>query len=623
MNTHNVLSLKVAFILMGGLLAGLPVARASIILALNPDFMDSSTGKEFGGSVDLAPAPNGDFILRLEPLAEGRNYTNARIANSGPVTAGHTYRVSYEMRAVPKVSGESVGQAGLQVTIGGFAGSGRIEREQIERQSVSVVGEDWESFSFNWVAKSDYPPGELRIEFRPSYFREIIELRGLTFVDLGVDPPINTRRTGFSYPGQEPDADWRAAADARIRKHRMAPLNVAVVDEWGDPVEGAEVRIEMTRHAYLFGTCVKASRLTDAPIVARDPEFDFDQYLADNRIYREKVKELFNFVVFENDMKWPNWAGWRADRGWTQQITMDAVDWLKDNDFTIKSHTMLWGSWKNTPDYLKEKESDPDALRKAINRHLLDQGAAFTGHIQYADVLNEAMSHNDLIEVVGWDQIDDWFKTARTAMPDVRLVINEFDMVGNGGSIKRQNSHYNLVKRLLEDGAPIDVLGFQAHFWSTRLTPPDRILSIIDRFATLGLPLMVSEFDMNILDEELQADYTRDFLTAWFSHPSTEAFLMWGFWAKAHWFGEPGAMFRADWSPKPNLASYIGLVFDDWWTHEALKTDAAGIAESRVFKGDYEITVTAPGYHTAIRRPAVRDEGLELPVVLYPKDSAE
>jgi hypothetical protein len=92
---------------------------------------------------------------------------------------------------------------------------------------------------------------------------------------------------------------------------------------------------------------------------------------------------------------------------------------------------------------------------------------------------------------------------------------------------------------------------------------------------------------------------------------------MWGFWAKAHWFGEPGAMFRADWSPKPNLTAYTDLVYGDWWTRETLQTGADGTAEIRVFKGDYEITVTAPGYHTAFRRPAVIGDGLELPVVLY------
>lgn len=570
--------------------------------------------------LDVVLSPDKDMeILHLAPPAEGKGQASIRIASHKPVKAGRHYLVQYELQTVPAGTGTSVGQGGVQVTIGGFPGEGRIEREQIERQSISVVGEDWEAFSFVWIAGNDYDPGDLRIDFRLSYFREVIELRGLSITDLGENHPEGARRSGYSYPGQQPDAAWRAQADARIREHRMAPVKVRVVDEWGNPVEGAEVRIEMKRHAYLFGTCVKASRITDAPIVVNNPEFNSDQYIADNAIYREKLKELFNFAVFENDMKWPNWAGRRADRGWTQEVTMDAVDWLNDNGFSVKSHTMLWGSWQNTPEYLKVREDDPEAIRKAIISHLADQGAAFKGHIQYADVLNEAMSHNNLIELVGWDQVDDWFKAAKAAMPEVKLVINEFDILGNGGSGRRQDDHYALVERLLADGAPVDVLGFQSHFWSTRLTPPERLYNIIDRFAGFGLPLMVSEFDMNILDEQLQADYTRDFLTLWFSHPATEAFIMWGFWGKAHWFGEPGAMFRNDWSPKPNLKAYTDLVFGEWWTDEVLKTGEDGIAEARVFKGDYDITIAADGYHTATRQQTVSPDGLEILVVLYPK----
>jgi len=592
-------------------------------MTLEPDRVATSNGNEFGGRIDQLETADEGLAWRITPTAEGRNHAYLRVANGHPVSAQKEYLVTYEMRAVAGNSGNAAGQAGAQITIGGFKESGRIEREVIERQSVSVVAEAWESFSFVWQPKKDYRTGELRMEFRPSYFREIIEIRDLQMAELSEGAVARASRSGYSYPGQDPNASWRAAAEARILEHRMAPLHIKVVDHWGKPVPDARIEVDMQRHAYLFGTCVKASRLTDAPIQSRDPDFDFQAYLADNVIYREKIRELFNFVVFENDMKWPMWAGLRSDRGWSQKVTMDAVAWLKDNNIPIKSHTMLWGSWRNVPAYLKEKENDTEALNRVIFNHIADQGDAFRDHIQYADVLNEAMSHNNLIEVVGWDQISEWFKAAREAMPGVKLVINEFDILGNGGSPKRQDSHFKLVEDLLADGAPVDVLGFQSHFWSTRLTPPDRMVEIMDRFASFGLPLMISEFDMNILDEELQADYTRDFLKVWFSHPATEAFLMWGFWAKAHWFGEPGAMYRADWSPKPNLSSYTDLVFGEWWTNETLTTDSAGTASVRAFKGDYEITVSAPGFYSSFRRPTLGSEGLETLIVLYPEDATD
>jgi|GEM_PF-595263 len=593
--------------------------QSQVVLNLQPDSLTSSNGSEFGGSVLIDDSDASAPILRLVPPAEGKNETNARLSNHAPIQAGNHYRLQYAMRAVADQS-KSSGQAGIEISIGALPPSGqKIERSMIELQSVSVVGSEWERFVYDWSPKRDYAPGELRIDLRPSYFRETIELKGVRMLDFKDTPPPSESGYGYRYEGQSPDADWRSEADARIREHRMTSLDIEVIDQYGQPLPEVEVKVEMLKHAYLFGTCVKAVRLMDAPFQSSSSDFDIDAYNRDTVIYREKLKELFNFVVFENDMKWPNWAG-RAERlgqlSRTQATTLNAVNWLRDNHFQIKGHTMLWGSWQNIPEYLKDMADDPIALEQLIQNHLMDQGMAFAGKIEYMDVLNEAMSHNDMIETVGWDKISGWFKTAKKYLPQSKLVINEFDILGNGGSPSRQDDHAALIERLLSEGAPIDSLGFQSHFWSTRLTPPTRLYEIIDRFAGFDLPLMVSEFDMNILDEELQAEYSRDFLKTWFSHPATEAFIMWGFWGGAHWFGETGAMYRNDWSPKPNLKTYTDLVFGEWWTHESLKTGADGHAKLRAFKGDYEIIISAPGYHTAVRQISATDP-TRLLVVLY------
>ena len=50
------------------------------------------------------------------------------------------------------------------------------------------------------------------------------------------------------------------------------------------------------------------------------------------------------------------------------------------------------------------------------------------------------------------------------------------------------------------------------------------------QFATLGLPVRITELDIDSNDEELQADYFRDFLTASFSHPNINGIMIWGFW---------------------------------------------------------------------------------------------
>jgi hypothetical protein len=56
-------------------------------------------------------------------------------------------------------------------------------------------------------------------------------------------------------------------------------------------------------------------------------------------------------------------------------------------------------------------------------------------------------------------------------------------------------------------------------------------------------------------------------------------------------------MFKSDWSPKPNLKAYESLVLGKWWTRESGMTDDTGHYNSRVFKGDLAVTVTAGESH--------------------------
>jgi hypothetical protein len=96
------------------------------------------------------------------------------------------------------------------------------------------------------------------------------------------------------------------------------------------------------------------------------------------------------------------------------------------------------------------------------------------------------------------------------------------------------------------------------------------------------------------MDEELQADFTRDFLILSFSHPSVVGVQHWGFWENAHW-RPPAAMYRADWSEKPNARIYKDLVLKQWRTDLSGKTDTAGRFAQRGFHGDYVITIEAGG----------------------------
>lgn len=204
--------------------------------------------------------------------------------------------------------------------------------------------------------------------------------------------------------------------------------------------------------------------------------------------------------------------------------------------------------------------------------------------------------------MLGPDEVASWFRLAELADPDARLIVNDYDILDDHGWNRRHQDYlYALVADLRDRGAPVDGIGLQAHFATPQLTPPADLVPVLDRFARLGLPLEITEFDVTTTDEALQADYTRDFLTVAFSHPAVARITTWGFWEPIHW-SPSAAMYRADFSPKPNAVAWRDLVHGDWWTRERGRTNRAGEFTTRGFLGDYDVRVEVDGRAVGHRR---------------------
>ncbi|HKX30596.1 MAG TPA: endo-1,4-beta-xylanase, partial [Blastocatellia bacterium] len=173
-----------------------------------------------------------------------------------------------------------------------------------------------------------------------------------------------------------------------------------------------------------------------------------------------------------------------------------------------------------------------------------------------------------------------------------------------------------LTKWLIDNGAPVDGVGIQGHF--NRITLFDRMESILARYAQLPVALAVTEFDFNTLDEDLQAEYLRDVMRMIFSQPKIGDFLMWGFWANAHYTPD-AAMYRADWSSKPAALAWNDLLFREWWTNESGLSDQSGRFAVHGFKGKYN--VTAVYRNTSQTVEAVIENGNEITIRLDPAKS--
>ena len=438
------------------------------------------------------------------------------------------------------------------------------------------AGSAWQRHRAPFRAVADYPVGTATICFRAGYGRQTYELGGVRVLGYGrrvtcADLP----RTQIWYAGCEPQAAWRAAAAERIARLRMADLTLRVRDAAGNPVPGALVSVEQVRQSFKFGSAVAAHL-----VVAPD--------LAEAARYRAAITSLFNTVVLENDLKWPAWEDEARRRE-----TLQAIAWFRTNGLDVRGHCLVWPAWRFLPRGLAALTNDLPRLRDGIRDHIRSEVGATRGQILQWDVINEPYNNHDLMDLLGREAMLDWFREARAADPAPVLFLNDFASLVAGGTMTEHKRHFEATARWIkESGAPIGGLGLQCHF-GQELTPPERLLAELDRLQAIGLPLMVTEWDIATTDDEVQAAYTRDFLTAMFSHPAVEGVLTWGFWEGRHWRPE-AALYETDWTEKPNGAAWRQLVRQQWWTRAKGQTDAAGCAMIRVYQGTHRVSVSTP-----------------------------
>jgi endo-1,4-beta-xylanase len=428
---------------------------------------------------------------------------------------------------------------------------------------------NWTLYSVPFKAHRDFAKATVNAGFRLGYNNQAFELGGVVLKNYAKARTLESLPfAGFSYVGRVANAAWRSAADARINSIRKADFKLKVVDANGKAIPNASVKLEMQRHAFRFGTAVDAERLLGGS--------------ADSVKYKKTILELFNHVVLENDLKWPNWEEYTRTRA------LEALKFFKANNITVRGHNLIWPCNDEycLPVDVPAMFSNPAQLRSRIDSHLVDILGATKGQLTEWDVINEPSANKRLSKVLGEDEMAAQFKRAKQLEPNAKLFLNDYGNLGEGNldvEFKR------IIARMQALGAPLEGIGLQAHF-GIKLTPPAELFARLEDFGKFGVPLAITEFDVDATNAKLQADYLRDFLTIVFSSPHVDSFLMWGFWEGQHWIPN-AALYRQDWSLKLNGQAFKDLLFKKWWTNTNGRSNASGQYAARGFLGDYKLTV--------------------------------
>ncbi|MEX2601569.1 MAG: endo-1,4-beta-xylanase [Balneolaceae bacterium] len=260
----------------------------------------------------------------------------------------------------------------------------------------------------------------------------------------------------------------------------------------------------------------------------------------------EHFTQYWNQVTPENAGKWGPLEPARGEYNWSN---LDAAYALaKDNGFPFRFHVLVWGNQQ--PRWISELPQEEQL--QAIH----DRMAAISGRypdMEYVEVVNEPLhdpplkqdeddhTAGDYYEALGgagetgWDWVINSFEMARTYFPDAQLVLNDYSIVNT----EQSTTDYLEIIALLQEQDLIDVIGIQGHAFSNRADTAITRMNL-DRLAATGLPIQVTEFEIDGPDDEEQlAEYRRIFPTFW-DHPAVIGITFWG-WRPGMWRTQQGA----------------------------------------------------------------------------------
>ncbi len=404
-----------------------------------------------------------------------------------------------------------------------------------------------------------------------------------------------------TYSGMEPDAAWRTEANARIEAIRKQDVNVVVVDGNYNPISGANVDIDQLSHAFGFGTIVNVDSYE---------EWD-DTTKANYKTAFELISH--NRAGFENALK-----HYYITDTQRQALVDEWIDYFLAHGKEVRGHVLVYGDdsrfknvalggatsyWSDMDLVSEDSEDGRIALSNHITNHISTYVDKYKGRIYNWDVVNENIpSHLNTgagatffwsDRLGGYDALVDWFNLAHAADPDIKLTYNDYGLFS---SSQTATQYLELCQYLVEHDAPITTLGVQGH---VSVMAPTTIISTLNRLSTLGKDIEITEFTCEEDDEDLQAQFTRDFMTAVFSVENVSSITTWGFW-EGCMYQPKAAMVDYDFNLRKNGEVWLDMIYNQWWTDESGSTAANGRYSTRAFKGEQRVAVTYGGAHKEI-----------------------
>ncbi|NDV81574.1 endo-1,4-beta-xylanase [Bacteroides sp. 51] len=212
------------------------------------------------------------------------------------------------------------------------------------------------------------------------------------------------------------------------------------------------------------------------------------------------VEEQFSTIVAENCMKSGELFAAPGEYDFTMADKF--VEFGTSRGIAVSGHTLIWHS--QLPKWFCHDEKGelvtPDVLKERMKNHIYTVVGRYKGRIFGWDVVNEAINDNGtwrespFYKILGEEFMYLAFQYANEADPNVELYYNDYNEWHTG----KRDAIVKVVKELKKRGLRIDGVGMQGH---VGLDGPslEEYQAAIDAYASAGVKVMITEFDMSAL----------------------------------------------------------------------------------------------------------------------------
>ncbi|HWZ36351.1 MAG TPA: endo-1,4-beta-xylanase [Mucilaginibacter sp.] len=216
---------------------------------------------------------------------------------------------------------------------------------------------------------------------------------------------------------------------------------------------------------------------------------------------RQLILTQFNSLTPENAMKMKPIHPQENTYNWKDADAI--VDFAQAHHMRVRGHNLCWH--QETPDWIiHDKDGNlvtKEVLLSRLKDHIYTVVNRYKGKIYAWDVVNEAIADGGdkdfrntvWYQICGEDFIFKAFQYAHEADPKAILFYNEY---GTESPVKRERV-YQLLKRMIDAGVPVNAIGLQAH-WSISNPTEDALITSIKKFSSLGLKVQITEMDISV-----------------------------------------------------------------------------------------------------------------------------